>query len=235
MRVWKESYSRRAPIGGAAAASAIAHVVVVAAWVVATLPVASLAHDSIANRIFYIPPPDKQVAVAGARETIRYITLAEGLDLGPGPMRIDTHAPIGTGEHSPQAGRKAPDTVSVQTPPGNSDHTDSVFTVLEVDSAVVRSTSSAAPAYPLDLLKQHIEGTVRVRYVVDTTGFADPASIEVIESTNPEFLQSVRDALPYMRFSPAKIGDRKVRQLVEQPFSFHIAPSVDGPVNKTKP
>ena len=99
-----------------------------------------------------------------------------------------------------------------------------MFTKLEVDSAVVRSQSSAAPAYPLDLLSKHIEGTVVARYVVDTTGFADTTSFEVIRSTNPEFIRSVRDALPYMRFSPAKIGTHKVRQLVEQPFTFRITP-----------
>jgi hypothetical protein len=34
-----------------------------------------------------------------------------------------------------------------------------------------------------------------------------------------------------MRFTPAKIGSKKVRQMVEQPFSFHIQ---DAPV-KAKP
>ena len=80
----------------------------------------------------------------------------------------------------------------------------------------------------MDLLSKHVEGTVVARYIVDTTGFADTTSFEVIRSTNPEFIRSVRDALPYMRFSPAKIGSHKVRQLVEQPFTFRITPAVMG-------
>jgi hypothetical protein len=36
-------------------------------------------------------------------------------------------------------------------------------------------------------------------------------------------VKAVREALPYMRFSAAKIGTMKVRQLVEQPFTFKIA------------
>ena len=100
---------------------------------------------------------------------------------------------------------------------------DSVFTILEVDSAVVRSQSSAAPAYPLELLTKKIQGSVNARYVVDTTGFADTTSFEVLTSTNEGFVRAVRDALPYMRFMPAKIGSTKVRQLVEQQFSFRIA------------
>jgi hypothetical protein len=64
---------------------------------------------------------------------------------------------------------------------------------------------------------------------VDTTGFADLESLEVLKSTNDGFVRAVRDALPYMRFSPAKIGPQKVRQLVEQSFTFRITPPVrDG-------
>jgi len=110
----------------------------------------------------------------------------------------------------------APPTAPVAAPQ------DSVFSVLDVDTAVVRSASSAAPAYPLKLLQAHVQGAVAARYVVDTTGFADMTSFEVIRATNPEFVDAVRDALPYMRFKPAKIGPLKVRQLVEQQFTFKI-------------
>jgi outer membrane biosynthesis protein TonB len=107
-----------------------------------------------------------------------------------------------------------------------------VFTELEVDSAVVRSALSAGPAYPLDLLAKHVEGMALVRYVVDTTGFADTESFTVIQTTDPGFARAVRDALPYMRFSPAKIGPKKVRMLVEQPFTFKISPTL---ANGAKP
>jgi TonB family protein len=128
-------------------------------------------------------------------------------------------------EQSRAAGNEHVDTTA--TPPATGETTtDSVFTILEVDSAVVRSASSASPAYPLDLLEKHIEGFVLARYVVDTTGFADVTSLQVLKATHPGFEQAVRDALPYMRFSAAKLGTQKVRQLVEQTFTFRIA----GPV-----
>jgi TonB family protein len=234
MRLWKDSYARRTPIGGPAAASTMAHAVIIAAWVVATLPAASMAVDSIANHIFYIPPPDRAPTRAGAVEVVHYVSVTDGLLIGPGPASFDaSKLPTGALVQSSAGGApKEADTAAVATPAGNSDHTqDSVFTILEVDTAVVRSASSAAPAYPLDLFKQRVEGRVRVRYVVDTTGFADPTSLEVVESSHPAFLASVRDVLPYMRFTPAKIGSKKVRQMVEQPFSFHIQ---DAPV-KAKP
>jgi protein TonB len=112
---------------------------------------------------------------------------------------------------------------------------DSVFSVLEVDTAVVRSTSSAAPAYPLKLLQSHVQGYVNAQYTVDTTGFADTTSFIVMEATHKEFVQAVKDALPYMRFSPAKIGPMKVRQRVQQQFSFKIADTVSAAPKRRPP
>jgi len=59
-------------------------------------------------------------------------------------------------------------------------------------------------------------------FVVDTTGRADVASFKVIRTTHELFATAVKNALPRMRFIPAEVGDRKVRQLVQQPFSFAI-------------
>jgi len=100
---------------------------------------------------------------------------------------------------------------------------------------VTRAENSAAPAYPLELMTKGVQGSVLVRYVVDTTGFADPASLEILNATHAAFAQSVKDALPYMRFHPARIGGRKVRQMVEQPFIFRIQAATDQQANATRP
>jgi protein TonB len=99
---------------------------------------------------------------------------------------------------------------------------DSIFTQLEVDSTVTRFPGSAAPAYPSEMLKQGVQGSVVTQYVVDTTGFADSTSLKIMHTTHEQFSDAVRAALPYMRFFPAKVGAKKVRQLVEQEFSFKI-------------
>jgi len=221
------SYARRERGAVAGITSVAAHALVIGAWVVATLPQASLPFDSLPNHLYYIPPPNKPPPTLGPRESVRYVAVGVGDGLGPGPAAIDAKKPITPTITSTQAGGPALDS----TPPAQpvaapAAGTDSVFTILEVDTAVVRSQSSAAPAYPLDLLAKHIEGVVVVRYVVDTTGFADTASFRVVRTTNEGFVTAVRDVLPYMRFSPAKIGPTKVRQLVEQPFTFRIAPSL---------
>jgi len=234
MRLWMTSYARPTPSRNAGVVSFVVHAIVISAWVAGTLPPASLSTEGLANRVYYIPPVEKPPVPRGERETVRYLSLAAGLGAGPGPVSIDVDRPIGLVERSPVPGDAKVDSTPAVAPPTVGEPAgDSVFTVLEVDSAVVRSQSSAAPAYPLDLLEKHIEGVVVARYVVDTTGFADPSSLEVIRSSHAAFVQAVKDALPYMRFSPAKIGTMKVRQLVEQPFTFRI--TNPGPVVAPKP
>ncbi len=99
---------------------------------------------------------------------------------------------------------------------------DSVFSILDVDSQVVRYASSAAPDYPPSLLKAGIEGAVESEFVVDTTGIVDLTSVRILFATDPAFTRSVQDALYEMRFRPAIRGTQKVRQLVHQRFTFQI-------------
>jgi hypothetical protein len=223
------SYAQPRRVRNAAALSLVAHALFVGSWVEATRPPDSMPDESIANRVYYMPPPDREMVARGSRESVHYFTLAPGPSIGPGPAIADAQKPvISVPEHSPQAGVRAVDSVTAPPVVGEPE-ADSAFTILEVDSAVVRSQSSAAPAYPLDLLEKKVQGSVNARYVVDTTGFADTTSFEVLTATNDGFVKAVREALPYMRFSSAKIGQRKVRQIVEQSFTFKITPPTPAP------
>jgi protein TonB len=81
-----------------------------------------------------------------------------------------------------------------------------------------------APAYPDALRRAGVEGEVLVTFVVDTLGLADLSTFAVIRSTHTLFTQAVRAAIGRQRFTPATIGTRTVRQLVQQPYSFAIRP-----------
>jgi hypothetical protein len=222
------SYARPRPVRNAAVLSVAAHALIIGLWVESTRPVATLPIESLANRSYYLPPPDKAIVARGSHESVHYFTLAPGPGVGPGPVGMDVQRPVSVPAASPQPGERAVDSVTAAPVVGEPE-ADSVFTFLEVDSAVVRSQSSAAPAYPLDLLTKKIQGSVNARYVVDTTGFADTTSFEVLTATNEGFIRAVRDALPYMRFTSAKIGTHKVRQIVEQSFTFRINPPSSVP------
>lgn len=100
----------------------------------------------------------------------------------------------------------------------------SAYQIVEVDSAAERDPASAAPVYPAALEARGVQGSVIVRFVVDSTGLVDMASVMTVEATAPEFDRAVREAMPGMRFRPAKVGQRPVRQLAEQLFRFEVAP-----------
>jgi len=213
--------------------SAVMHALLIGAWVYATLPAANVPEDSIANRVIFIPPPDRAPGPAVVHEVVHYVESSrDGLGAGEGDANrtAGNDRPIPLSDEVagrvPPARDTAVKTARPTVPPGTED---SVFSILDVDTAVVRSQNSAAPAYPLKLLEAHIVGSVSAQYVVDTTGFADTSSFRVLRSTHPEFVVAVREALPYMRFRPAKIGPLKVRQLVEQQFSFKITDTTTAP------
>ena len=99
---------------------------------------------------------------------------------------------------------------------------DNTYFEFQVEKPVMQAPNSPTPQYP-DILRQAgVEGEALVSFVVDTSGRADVASFKVIRTTHELFATAVKNALPRMRFIPAEVGDRKVRQLVQQPFSFAI-------------
>ena len=224
LRLWKETHAKPGAVSQSAVISIVTHAALIIAAVGTTRKAPGVPEESIANRVYFIPPPDRTPGQSGSRESLRYIEIApEGLGAGLGMPKVDaekkftptdpsTPGDLGTELQSSPA---APTVLSADT----------VLSVLEVDSAATRDPASAAPAYPLDLLKQNVQGSVYTQYVVDTTGFADTTSLKIIRSTHPDFTASVRAALPYMRFAAARLSGRKVRQLVEQEFSFKIQQS----------
>jgi periplasmic protein TonB len=102
-------------------------------------------------------------------------------------------------------------------------HEDQTYFEFQVEKPVMTAPGSGTPQYP-DILRQAgIEGEVLATFVVDTTGRAEPASFKVLRSSNEQFTNAVRQALPRMRFIPAEVGGKKVKQLVQQPFTFTIS------------
>ena len=89
---------------------------------------------------------------------------------------------------------------------------DDAYSVLDVDTAAVRDPSSAAPAYPPAMMNLAIEGAATIKFVVDTAGRVDLGTVQTIAASNPAFAHAVLEALPRMRFHPARVGANAVRQ-----------------------
>ena len=95
------------------------------------------------------------------------------------------------------------------------------YEVSEVETAVT-AIGTTVPDYPAALRASGIEGSVAAEFVVTESGRADATSLRIISATNDAFAESIRRALPRMRFRAAKIGGRDVPQLVRQNFVFRL-------------
>lgn len=88
---------------------------------------------------------------------------------------------------------------------------------------LMRLAATSTPHYPETLRQSGVEGSVLVRFVVDTAGRIEPSSVRVLASTHPLFTRAVLDALGGFRFRPAEGGGRKVEAEAEMPFEFSLS------------
>jgi len=92
----------------------------------------------------------------------------------------------------------------------------------QVESPATPLPGGQTPRYPEELRKAGIEGEVLTSFIVGPDGRVDVGSFKVMKSTHREFTDAVARALPDMRFKPATVGGKAVRQLIQQPFSFAL-------------
>lgn len=97
---------------------------------------------------------------------------------------------------------------------------DGLLTGAEVERQVEPLPGAPAPEYPDALRAAGVRGSVLAEFVVDTTGRMEPGSFRALRSDDPLFAAATRSALLRTRFRPAEWGGRRVRQLVQQSFSF---------------
>src|SRR5262245_12993175 len=100
---------------------------------------------------------------------------------------------------------------------------DQVYFEFQVSKPVAPTPGNRAPRYPQNLMKRRISGGVIAQFIVDTLGRAEMETFRVQAATDPEFATAVREALPGLRFFPASINGRPVRQIIVMPFQFSIA------------
>ena len=87
----------------------------------------------------------------------------------------------------------------------------------------VEKIGGDSPEYPSALRESGVEGQVLAQFVVNESGRADMGTFKILNSSNPQFTAAVKNALPRMKFSAAQIGGKKVQQLVQMPFQFHLS------------
>lgn len=146
------------------------------------------------------------------------------------PIADQTAAPNSSGSSVPAAGDRMPNAAKQPV------NVDQPYFEFQVEKQVRTAPGSAFPKYPPAMKAAKVEGEVLAQFIVDTTGLADMYTFKVLKSTRQEFVDAVKQGLAEMRFTPAEIGGHKVKQLVQQPFTFGISKSeVAGPITIPNP
>jgi protein TonB len=99
---------------------------------------------------------------------------------------------------------------------------DQPYFEFQVEKQVAALPDNPRPRYPDMLRSANVEGEVLAQFVVDTSGRAEMNTFKVLKSSHDLFTNSVKSALANMRFYPAEVGGRKVKQLVQMPFVFGL-------------
>jgi TonB family protein len=207
-----------------ACVSILAHAGIVWYAVAATAGGRQMPVDEREARVFFLLPPDRVKAEERQMDVVDWKKL--GRDIANGPPAMGPPADLAVRPRAAGGSRGKRNGTKGELPFGPTPFVpDTVFSVLQVDQMVERYEASAAPVYPDELRAKGVEGMVQATYVVDTAGRVDTATIQVSQSNDPRFTESVVTALGEMRFRPARRAGKTVRQLVEQRFRFKIAPA----------
>jgi TonB family protein len=224
-----ESVPHRKRSFGGTAVSTLVHALVIGGSLVATGEVAQrVSEPDPPAEIFYVKPrpeqdplPPKPAPPQHIPSNLENLTPVEApvVDLGRIPDVLPpTNAVIGT--ISARDFQVAPRD-SIPTGPV-APVSNEPLTEMMVEQAVRPRDGNPAPRYPSMLASAGVEGVVYAHFVVDTAGRVEPGSIRFPKSDHQLFERAVREVLLRSRFSPALVGNRPVRQLVEQAFSFNL-------------
>lgn len=230
-----ESNAKKQKRTGGQLFSIVAHVVLVALAVVFTANAAIVNEKTKEEKLDFIdvkkdepkppepdkPPPPPDVVVQ-APPPKGFQTLTAPIEIPTVIPVIDLSKAVTNADDFSGRGVKGGTSTGVGSGPAPVVVSDQPYFESQVEKPVAAAPGSPGPTFPEMLKSTGVEGTVLAQFVVDTSGRAEVASFRVLKSDHALFEQAVRNALPRMRFLPAEIGGRKVKQLVQQPFSFTL-------------
>jgi protein TonB len=165
------------------------------------------------------PPPPKEVVIKPPPP--------KGFQVLRAPVKIDVKIPEidlskSVTNEADFSGKGVKGGVASGVVGGTAIVTNQTYFEFQVEKPAQAASGNPSPRYPEVLKSSGVEGKVMAQFVVLETGRADMDQFKILSSDNELFSNAVRDVLPRMRFLPAEIGGRKVRQLVQLPFEFKI-------------
>jgi TonB family protein len=166
---------------------------------------------------------DIRLMRAGADSMPRYVlettnTAWNGV-LHVGPAQAATLFAVLRGDSAPGA---TPLSNALITHSGDGDKPDEFGTWVsaQLDQDAETRRGPHATQYPSALRGTGIAGTVRLWFIVDSTGHVRPSSVRLIGRAEPALAVAARDDLLRMRFEPAKRRGRPVAEILMQDFQY---------------
>jgi len=230
-----ESQAKKQKRAGGSLMSLVVHTAVVAALIVVTKGAGAALEEEKVEKVDFVevkkdepkppepekppPPPD---AVAAPPPPKGFQVLSAPIEIPNVIPEIDLSKKVTdeadfSGKGVAGGIAKGVEGAKAPVPQGDQPYFD-----FQVEKPVVMAPGAQGPAYPDMLRTAGIEGQVLAQFVVDTTGRAEMNTFKALKSDNDLFTTAVKNALQRMRFLPAEVGGRKVKQLVQQPFQFSL-------------
>jgi protein TonB len=230
-----ESRAKKQRRAGGMIFSAVLHVVLITGAIYGTLQAKEQLEKPKAEKVEFVemkkkdePPPPKEEPKPPPPDVVMKAPPPKGFQVLTAPIKIPDVLPdidlskrvtneadfSGKG----QAGGFAKGVVGGTPQPVS----DQPYFEFQVEKQVAALPDNPRPRYPDMLRSANVEGEVLAQFVVDTTGRAEMNTFKVLKSSHDLFTNSVKAALANMRFYPAEVGGRKVKQLVQMPFVFGL-------------
>jgi protein TonB len=229
-----ESRPKKQKTTGGLILSGVIHALLITAAVFGTLQASQQLEKPKAEKVEFVdmkkkdePPPPKEEPKPMPKDVVAAPPPPKGFQVLTAPIKVpdvlpDIDLSKKVTDEADFTGKGVAGGTSKGVVGGTPVNTDQPYFEFQVEKQVQTAAGSPQPRYPEMLKSANIEGEVLAQFVVDTTGRAEMNTFKVLKSSHDGFTQAVRNVLPNMKFYPAEIGGRKVKQMVQQPFTFAL-------------
>ena len=223
-----ESKPKKQKMAGGTVFSIVLHTVLIAGAVYATARAGVKDEKAKVEKIQFVemkkePPPEKKPEPP--KEVVVKPPPPKGFQVLRAPLRIDIKIPEidlskAVTNEKDFSGKGVAGGTGTGVVGGTA--TNQTYFDFQVEKPAEMLPDQPKPKYPSVLESSGIAGEVQAQFVVGQDGRADMDTFKALKSSNELFTQSVRSVLTRMRFSPAMIGGKPVKQLVQQSFQFAV-------------
>jgi periplasmic protein TonB len=231
-----ESQAQKQKRAGGAMLSLVLHVIIIGGAAYGTLQAKAQLEKPKAEKVEFVkmekknepPPPKPEVVEAPPPDVVVKPPPPKGFQVLTAPVKIpdvlpDIDLSKSVTDEADFTGKGVAGGIAKGVVGGTPQKIDDQpYFEFQVEKQVATAPGSIQPRYPDMLRSASVEGEVLAQFVVDTSGRADMRTFKVLKSSHDLFTASVRQALQNMRFYPAEVGGRKVKQVVQQPFTFSL-------------